>query len=156
MRDRRWDLLATPTTFELNFRITPRMDLLIRYAANPNHSIVVTIVRKTDAWSHYMEERVAKLDEKSRRKELISFLQLNEETGDTNINNLPVFTQGMRPYCAVNTLGMVTHHLGLRLSVNGLAAGAQFKNTGSAKGSKMLQLYEAAAQEANSEVDSCG
>ena len=48
----------------------------------------------------------------------------------------PMFQQGQRPYCAISTLGMATHYLGQRLGTIALAAGAKFRNTGSAKGSK--------------------
>ena len=65
------------------------------------------------------------------------------------INGIPMFLQGQRPYCAISTLGMATHYLGLRLGTDALAAGAKFRYIDTAKGSKMLDLYRAAAEESD-------
>jgi hypothetical protein len=72
-----------------------------------------------------------------------------QENGDIKINGIPMFRQGQRPYCAISTLGMATHYLGLRLGTDALAAGARFRYINTAKGSKMLDLYRAAAEESD-------
>ena len=130
-------------------------ELTLRFAIQENHAVVLTITRTKDAVDHYLDMDVATMEEKARRKALARQVS-RSSSGDVVIDEVPVFRQGLRPYCAVSTLGMVTHHLGLRLSVTGLAAGARFKNTGSAKGAKILELYRAAAAESNAEMSRGG
>ena len=124
---------------------------VLRYSVLEDHAISLTIMPEGEAFNHYMDERLFNLQIRERRKELEGKVS-RDPNGDVKVEGVPVFRQGLVPYCAVNTLGMVTHHLGLRLGITGLAAGAKFKNTGSAKGSKMLDLYRAAAQESGARL----
>ncbi|MEM6916207.1 MAG: hypothetical protein AAF491_06525, partial [Verrucomicrobiota bacterium] len=50
------------------------------------------------------------------------------------------------------SLAMVGHYLGLRTSPGMLAASADFKNTGSAAGSDMVELHRAVARELDMDV----
>lgn len=130
-------------------------DYVLRYTNYDEHAVTLTIVPKGSAAPHYLDERIAAMDVKERRQELEAHVTRGD-TGDVSVEGVPVFRQGLKPYCAINTLGMVTHYLGLRLGVTGLAAGAKFKNTGSARGSKLLDLYRAAAEESDASLSRSG
>ena len=123
-------------------------DVVVRLGAKDEEYIYVEVMRPEDVKHGYIDSEVATMKRKDRMEALQSKVT-TRENGDVVIGEIPVFTQGTRPYCAINTLGMVTHHFGLRIPVNGLAASAKIKKTGSAKGSKILDLYYAAAQEAD-------
>jgi len=133
----------------------PFEDFVIRYAANENHSINVRIIRKDALRDDYLDPALEEMPDKKREAAILAKVTRSPD-GDVAIDGVPVFAQGPRPYCAISALGMVTHHLGLRLSVEDLAAGARLKNTGSAAGSKMIELYSAAAQEAGLKVMRAG
>ncbi len=133
----------------------PFQDFLIRYAASENHSINVRIIRKADQRDDFLDPSLDKVPAKKREAEALAKLKKGAD-GDVEIEGVPIFEQGPRPYCAISALGMVLHHLGLRLSVEDLAAGARLKNTGSAAGSKMIELYAAAADEAGLKVMRAG
>lgn len=133
----------------------PVGDFVLRYTNYDEHAVTLTIVPKGSAAPHYLDERVAAMSLKDRRRALEAQVT-RSVSGDVTVDGVPVFRQGLRPYCAINTLGMVTHYLGLRLGVTGLAAGAKFKNTGSAKGSKLLDLYRAAAEESDASLSRSG
>ena len=130
-------------------------NLALRYANYEEHAITLTIVPQGTTVDSYLDARIAAMDVKERRRELEAHVTRGS-AGDIVVDGVPVFRQGQRPYCAINTLGMVTHYLGLRLGVTGLAAGAKFKNTGSAKGTKLLDLYRAAAEESNAQLSRSG
>lgn len=130
-------------------------DLTLRFSAIENHSISLIILRTKDISDDYLDADIASLDKRQRRKQLLANV-IQDSSGDTSIEGIPMFRQGLRPYCAVSTLGMATHYLGLRMSTDALAAGARFRNTGSAKGSKILDLYRAAAEESDASVQRSG
>ena len=119
----------------------------LRYQAIANQALRLTIVREGDARNHYLEDQLVEMD-RDERAAWFSAKVRREASGDVLISGVPVFRQGVRPYCAISTLGMVTHYLGLRISVEGLAAAAGFRNDGTAGGTKLLELYAASAQEA--------
>ena len=123
-------------------------EVVVRLGASDEDYIYVEVMRSDDATHSYMDTEVANMKRKDRMRALQSKV-VKKSNGDVMVADVPIFVQGTRPYCAINTLGMVTHHFGLRIPVNGLAASAQIKNTGSAKGSKIMEVYYAAAQEAD-------
>ena len=123
-------------------------EVVVRLGASEDDYIYVEVMRSGDAEHGYMDPEVSAMKRKDRMRALREKVERGEN-GDVVIGEIPIFLQGSRPYCAINTLGMVTHHFGLRIPVNGLAASAGLKNTGSAKGSKIMELYYAAAQEAD-------
>ncbi len=129
--------------------------LTLRFSAIENHSISLIILRTEDISDDYLDVDIASLDKRQRRKQLLANVR-QDRSGDVTIGGIPMFRQGLRPYCAVSTLGMATHYLGLRMSTDALASGARFRNTGSAKGSKILDLYRAAAEEALASVQRSG
>ena len=123
-------------------------ELTLRVSAKNGQNISLIIMRSEDVSKTYLSSRTSKLVKRERRKELQKNVQM-QESGDIKINGIPMFRQGQRPYCAISTLGMATHYLGLRLGTDALAAGAKFRYIDTAKGSKMLDLYRAAAEESN-------
>lgn len=123
-------------------------ELTLRVSANNGQNICLIIMRSADVSKTYLSSGTAKLVKRERRKELQQNVQM-QESGDLKINGIPMFRQGQRPYCAISTLGMATHYLGLRLGTDALAAGAKFRYIDTAKGSKMLDLYRAAAEESD-------
>ena len=129
--------------------------LTLRFSAIENHSVSLIILRTKDITGDYLDDDVATLDKRKRRQQLLANVT-HDTGGDITIGGIPMFRQGLRPYCAVSTLGMATHYLGLRMSTDALASGARFRNTGSAKGSKILDLYRAAAEEADASVQRSG
>ena len=130
-------------------------DLTLRFAAINGYSVSVTIVRSAEANYDYLDKDIAELDKRDRRKLLLDNVE-KRDGGDTLIKGIPMFQQGLRPYCAISTLGMATHYLGLRMGTDALAAGARFKNTGSAKGAMILDLYRAAADESDATLQRGG
>jgi hypothetical protein len=122
-------------------------DFVLRYAASEDHSINLTILKNDAVPLSYVDSEWRDLSARDLKKRILDRVN-HSANGDVFIEGIPVFRQGPKPYCAVSTLGMVTHAFGLRLGVDALAAGAQMKNSGSAAGSKMLELYSAAAEEA--------
>ncbi len=138
-----------------SYRDFPLGDLLLRLSAIEGHSVSLTILRAADASTHYLDGDVASLGKRERRERLQANVE-RRDNGDTLIAGIPMFQQGQRPYCAVSTLGMATHYLGLRMGTDALAAGARFRSTGSAKGAKLLDLYRAAAEESDAVVQRGG
>ncbi|MCB1234941.1 MAG: C39 family peptidase [Verrucomicrobiae bacterium] len=67
--------------------------------------------------------------------------------GDLVIDGVPMFAQQTTPFCGVHSLAMAARYFGLELRPGDLAAAAEFKNTGSARGSRLLDLHHAAAEE---------
>lgn len=125
----------------------PQEEFVLRYAASENRSINLIIHRKESLPESYLASEWRDQSLRALRARVLSHVK-TEGNGDVLIEGIPIFRQGARPYCAINTLGMVTSHFGLQLSVDSLASGAQMRNTGSAAGSKMLEVYAAAAEEA--------
>ena len=123
-------------------------DLTLRVSAKDGQNICLIIMRSEDVSKTYLSSETTKLVKRERRKQLQQNVQVRE-SGDIKINGIPMFLQGQRPYCAISTLGMATHYLGLRLGTDALAAGAKFRYFDTAKGSKMLDLYRAAAEESD-------
>ena len=81
------------------------------------------------------------------REELFSRNLVSNLRGDQLIEGLPLFTQGNTPFCGIHSLAMVAHYLGFRGPTETLAAAADFNNTGSARGSDMIEVYRAVAEE---------
>lgn len=123
-------------------------ELTLRLSADNGQNISLIIMRSKDVSKTYLHSETSKLVKRERRKELQQNVQV-QGSGDIKINGIPMFRQGQRPYCAISTLGMATHYLGLRLGTDALAAGAKFRYIDTAKGSKMLDLYRAAAEESD-------
>lgn len=118
----------------------------LRLAAREDHSVALLISRGP-APKDYLAPELAQLDGEERSALLQKNLQRNT-SGDLSLQGIPVAHQGNTPFCGIHSLAMTAQYLGLNISTNELAAAAQFKNTGSARGSRVLDLYKATAEEA--------
>ena len=114
----------------------------LRYQKVAENGLRLTIVRQGNARNHYLDNQLEDMDRDARAAWFRGKVE-RKKSGDVVISGVPVFRQGVRPYCAISTLGMVTHYLGLRISVEGLASAAGFRNDGTAGGTKLLELYAA-------------
>ena len=126
-------------------------NFVIRLVARQDHSVSVYIMREGDATKQFMDDALEKLGDRERAAYFSSKVHFNEQ-GDRIIADIPMFTQGNTPFCGVHSLAMTGHYLGLRVHPETLAAGAGFKNTGSAKGSDILDLYRGVGDEIGMKV----
>lgn len=118
----------------------------LRLAAREGHSVALVISRGPAA-TGYLDPEIAKLGAAERSSRLQKNLRRNDYR-DLNLEGIPVAHQGNTPFCGIHSLAMTAQYLGLTISADELAAAAQFKNTGSARGSRVLDLYKATAEEA--------
>ncbi|MEM0895666.1 MAG: C39 family peptidase [Verrucomicrobiota bacterium] len=121
-------------------------DFVLRLAAREDHSISLLLTRSADLPETFLDESAEAMKRRDREDELVQQLR-HTERGDILLGELPTYQQGNTPFCGVHTLGMAAHYLGLRMHTEGLEASADFKNTGSAAGSKMIDVYRAVAEE---------
>lgn len=118
----------------------------LRLARRQNHSIALHLSPVAMPAPGWIDEDIAALDRRTRAERLAEQVQTNDR-GEQLITGVPVFDQGFTPYCGVHALAMVAHYHGLRMLPGELAAGAEFQNTGSAKGSRITDLYRAVGDE---------
>ncbi len=121
-------------------------DFRLRLARRPQHSIALHLSLADEPAPGWVDEDHAKLDRRERADRLAENVQTNAR-GEAVVTGVPVFDQGFTPYCGVHALAMVAHYHGLRILPGELAAGAEFENTGSARGSRILDLYRAIGEE---------
>ena len=103
-------------------------------------------MREDDRVEQLIDEKFAKLNRGQRGEAFAQNVHSNDR-GDSLIGGIPMSVQGYTPYCGIHSLEMTGQYLGLRLRSDELAAAADFRNTGSARGSNILELYRAAAEE---------
>lgn len=121
-------------------------DFTLRLVEREDHSISLHILRNAKANQGIVDAGWNSM----RRRDREEFLGKNvrkSEVGDISVTGIPMFTQGATPFCGVHSLAMVGNYLGLRARPEALAAAADFKNTGSAKGSDIVDLHRAVGQE---------
>ncbi|MCB1063281.1 MAG: hypothetical protein KDN20_10215 [Verrucomicrobiae bacterium] len=121
-------------------------DFRLRLARHADHSVALHLSRISDPAPAPVDQALVALDATSRSAALAKNITVGDH-GETFIEGIPVFDQGFTPYCGVHALAMVAHYHGLRLPPGDLAAGAEFANTGSARGSRILDLYRAVGEE---------
>ena len=121
-------------------------NFVLRFAARDDHSISLHLSRGEDLPISFIDPAAESLSRREREKAFKDNVHGNER-GDILIEGLPAFQQGNTPFCGIHSLGMAAHYLGLRMHTEGLEASANFKNTGSAKGSKMVDVYRAVGEE---------
>lgn len=118
----------------------------LRLARRPNHSVALHLSRLSEPAPPWVDEDIANLESRERADLLAERIQ-NNELDEPVITGVPIFDQGFTPYCGVHALAMVAHYHGLRMLPSELAGGAEFKNTGSARGSRIFDLYRAVGEE---------
>ncbi|MEM8953675.1 MAG: C39 family peptidase [Verrucomicrobiota bacterium] len=123
----------------------------LRLATRDQHSVSLHIFRDQSAPRSFIDPDWAPLSPSERTNRLKKNVRHSDQ-GDLYLENIPMFQQGHTPFCGIHSLAMVGHYYGLRIKTADLAAGAEFRNTGSARGSNMLNLYHAAAKEIDMKV----
>ncbi len=121
-------------------------DFVLRFAARDGHSISLHLSRGEDLPDSFLDPAAESLSRREREKAFKNNVH-STKRGDLLIGGLPAYQQGNTPFCGIHSLGMAAHYLGLRMHTEGLEASADFKNTGSAKGSKMVDVYRAVGEE---------
>ncbi|MDF1754114.1 MAG: C39 family peptidase [Verrucomicrobiales bacterium] len=126
-------------------------DFILRLVTRPEHSVSIYIHRKGHLPDSFVEPEIAKLADREKA-DFFSSKVSRTDYGDVLIEGLPMFRQGNTPFCGIHSLAMASHYLGLRVHPETLAAGAEFKNTGSAKGSQIIDLYRGVGEEIDMRV----
>lgn len=119
---------------------------LLRLELRENFSIALHILQDKAAPSSLLDPSVEKMSLKDRRLALQKNV-ITTPRGDKVITGLPSLQQGNTPFCGIHSLGMIAQYHGLRMEADALAAGAEYKNTGNAKGTDIPGLYRAVATE---------
>lgn len=119
---------------------------VLRFVAREDYSVSLHVMRKSKVPASLVDSDIVRLKDRDRDKLFLSRVS-ESGNGDVSISGMPMFTQGNTPFCGIHTLAMAGHYFGLRVSPEALAASADLKNTGSAKGSDLIGLYRAAASE---------
>ncbi len=125
-------------------------DFVLRLVTVPDYSVSLFITKQGEVPT-YFDPKIQKLG-RSEKESFFATHVTTTSVGDSIIERLPMFTQGNTPFCGIHSLAMVGHYLGLRVHPETLAAGADFKNTGSAKGSRIFDLYRSVGQEIDMKV----
>lgn len=121
-------------------------DFVFRLVARQDHSVSLYVSQKNRSLDSFVSREL--LDMSRRDREALFSRNLNVNArGDQLVEGLPVFIQGNTPFCGIHSLAMVAHYLGFRGPTETLAAAAEFNNTGSARGSDMIEAYRAVASE---------
>ena len=119
---------------------------VLRLAARDGHSVSLQLLRDGVVERGFFDEAVVELSE-SERAEFYAARVRQKESGGVRIDGIPVYSQGNTPLCGIHSLAMVGRYYGLRAGAGELAAAADLRNTGSSRGSKVFDLYYAAAEE---------
>jgi hypothetical protein len=114
--------------------------LAIRYSAEDDQLVSLTVLFKENA-SRRM------IGSTSSRRGAVKDNVKTLPNGDVIIENIPMFNQGSRGYCAIGTLAMITQYYGLNVNIDQLAAKAGYKE-GDTDNAIIIPIYQAAAKEA--------
>lgn len=121
-------------------------DFTLRYVEREDHSISLHLFRRGQEPKSLVESAWGNAGRRDRQ-ELLEQRVVERSNGSMELVDFPVFSQGSTPFCGIHSLAMVGHYLGLRTDPGMLAASADFKNTGSAAGSDMIEVHRAVASE---------
>ncbi len=126
-------------------------DFVLRLVRREDHSVSLHIYRSGTEPRSIVTKSWSGSDRRDRQALLKEHVS-ESASGVLRVEGLPMFTQGMTPFCGIHSLAIVGHHIGLRTSAEALAAAADFKNTGSAGGSDLVGLHQAVADELDMRV----
>ena len=121
-------------------------DFILRLIEREDHSVSLHIFRKDRVMKNFVDRELLDMSRRERESWLPEKLVV-EDFGVPEIVVLAMFTQGATPFCSVHSLAMVSHYLGMKARPETLVAAADFKNTGSAGGSDLVEVHRAVAQE---------
>ncbi len=126
-------------------------NFVIRFIQREDHSVSLHVYRSDKVMDHLVDPGWFELSRREREEVFEEKVKV-DESGTVHLANLPMFTQGMTPFCSVHSLAMVSHYLGMKVRPEVLVAAADFKNTGSAGGSDLVEVHRAVAQELGMKV----
>lgn len=121
-------------------------DFVLRFVEREDYSVSLHIYRQGCAPESFVDSAAISLDYRDKKKQFSDRVR-QFESGDVAVEGLPMMTQRNTPFCGIHSLAMAGYYYGLRMSPEELAAAANFKNTGSAKGSDILELHRSVAAE---------
>tara|TARA_R110000850_G_scaffold68094_6_gene152222 strand:- start:681 stop:1958 length:1278 start_codon:yes stop_codon:yes gene_type:complete len=121
-------------------------NFVLRFIQREDHSVSLHIYRSDRVMHSLVDPEWAELSRRDR-EDLLEERVNQDDSGALQVEGLPMFTQGVTPFCSVHSLAMVSHYLGLRARPEALVAAADFKNTGSAGGSDLIEVHRAVARE---------
>ena len=122
-------------------------NISVRLLASDQRLIRVTLQPQSMTSSNWMDRSLTSETPRQRLDRLATCV-VHRNDGTVEITGLQPIEQGWQPYCGLSALGMVARYFGMQVDEAWLAAAGGFQNTGSANGSKMLELYNAVAAEA--------
>jgi hypothetical protein len=119
---------------------------VLRLVVRPEHSVELRLFRGAPPPATLLRPEFASLDARERRARCQDRVRA-AESGALFLDGIPRTEQGLTPHCAVHALALGGGYLGLGLGPGDLAAAAGFRNTGSARGSRVQALHGAVAEE---------
>ncbi len=122
-------------------------NISVRLLASDQRLIRVTLQPQSMTTSNWMDRSLTG-ETPHQRTDRLAASVVHKNDGAVVITGLQPIEQGWQPYCGLSALGMVARYFGMQVDEAWLAAAGGFQNTGSAIGSKMLDLYNAVAAEA--------
>jgi hypothetical protein len=127
-------------------------DFVLRFVPLEGHSLSIHLYPAGAAPQSLVEPAWTAASRRERQAHLRERVRRDPGNGALRLVGLPVATQGLTPFCGVQSLAMASGYLGLRASPEQLAAAAEFKNTGSAAGGDLIGLHRAVAGELGMKV----
>ena len=121
-------------------------DLTLRLLAVREQLVKVTAFRSRELARHWIGPAYREIRPRERSETFAREVS-RQPNGDVLLENIPFMPQGDRAYCGVSALAMGMQYLGLNLDTEDYAAAAGIRY-GSTKGSKIREVYDAAAGEA--------
>ena len=119
-------------------------NVFARFHSIEDQLVKVTLFRHSDDAKSWLAPEAREVRNRDRAVELEKNVTVLGE--DRLLNEIPLFPQGDRAYCGVSALSMAMQYLGLNIDTEDYAAGAGIRY-GSTRGSKIREIYSAAADE---------
>ncbi|MEZ5405215.1 MAG: C39 family peptidase [Verrucomicrobiia bacterium] len=125
-------------------------EVTLRLLMEENQLINLTLLPQEKASKKWSGDVTIKPEER-KQKMLDNVKTLSN--GDVIIENIPMFDQGDRGYCAMGSLAMVMQYYGLNLNIDALAAKAGYRE-GDVQNAALEPVYYAAAKEGKLRIKS--
>ena len=121
-------------------------DLFARLHSIKDQLVKVTFFRDPEDARSWLGRERRMSDPRHHGATFAQKVAKSEDGEDRLLNEIPLFLQGDRAYCGVSALTMAMQYLGLDVDTEDYAAGAGIRY-GSTHGSKIREIYSAAADE---------
>lgn len=125
-------------------------EVILRLLMEENQLINLTLLPQQKASKNWSGNSPIN-SEQQKQKMLNNVKSL--PNGDVVIENIPMFDQGDRGYCAIGSLAMVMQYYGLNLNIDALAAKAGYRE-GDVQNAALEPVYYAAAKEGKLRIKS--